>query len=118
MDTQDPKWQKLTDELLSGVSEWRKQHPKATFAEIERETMKRTATLQAHLIEELAQISEAADWSGGRGSGLRGVWGEDAKAGQSRASAASARRTSRGTEARLCRLPAVRRRDFSPWMKS
>ena len=65
MNTQDPKWQKLVDELLNGMTEWRRQHPKATMAEIERETTKRTATLQARMIEELAQVSDARDWVAG-----------------------------------------------------
>jgi hypothetical protein len=42
-------------EILSGLREWRQAHPKATMAEIERETMKRMAGLQARLIEELSQ---------------------------------------------------------------
>lgn len=63
MEARDPKWQRLADEVISGMHEWRKQHPKATFAEIESETMKRTAELQARLMEELVQMSEAADWA-------------------------------------------------------
>ena len=43
------------DEVLKGLREWRKQHPKATLAEIERETMKRMAQLQAQILEELSQ---------------------------------------------------------------
>ena len=65
MDTQDPQLEKLMADILSGMKEWRKQHPKATFAEIERETMKRTAELQARMAEDLAQASEAADWAEG-----------------------------------------------------
>lgn len=65
MDGKDSQWQKLVDDILSGMKEWRKQHPKATFAEIERETMRRTAELQARLAEDLAQASEAADWAEG-----------------------------------------------------
>jgi YgiT-type zinc finger domain-containing protein len=67
MDAKDPRWQKLIDEILSGMQEWRKQHPKATFAEIECETMKRTAVLQARMAEDVAQTSEAADWVEGEG---------------------------------------------------
>jgi len=67
MDAKDQEWQKLIDEILSGIKEWRKQHPKATYAEIERETMKRTAELQARMAEDLAQTSEAADWAEGEG---------------------------------------------------
>ena len=58
----DPKWQKLTDEILSGMAEWLQTHPKATFREIERETMQRMGKLQARVMEEVAQASEAADW--------------------------------------------------------
>jgi YgiT-type zinc finger domain-containing protein len=65
MGTRGTEWQKLTDEILSGMKEWRKQHPKATFAEIERETMKRGAELQARLMEELVQESEAGEWVDG-----------------------------------------------------
>lgn len=67
MDAKDPKWQKLVDEILSGMKEWRKQHPKATMAEIEHETMKRTAELQARLMEDLAQESAVTDWEAGAG---------------------------------------------------
>jgi YgiT-type zinc finger domain-containing protein len=62
LNKKDPKWQKLTDEILSGIAEWREQHRQATFTEIERETMRRIAQLQAKLVEDLAQASQAADW--------------------------------------------------------
>ena len=42
-------------EVLKGLREWRRQHPKATLAEIERETMKRMAQVQAQILEELSQ---------------------------------------------------------------
>jgi hypothetical protein len=32
----DPKWQELTQDILSGMAEWRQHHPKSTFSEIER----------------------------------------------------------------------------------
>lgn len=62
IDKNDPKWEKLTNEILSGMAEWREQHPKATFGEIERETMRRMAELQAQIMGELAQASQAAVW--------------------------------------------------------
>ena len=62
LDKNDPKWQKLIDEVLSGMAEWRTQHPKATFGEIERETMRRVANLQARIMEEVAQASRAVEW--------------------------------------------------------
>ena len=65
MDQDDQTWQKLTGEILSGMAEWRQQHPKAPFREIERETMRRMAELQARIMEELAQTSAAVDWENG-----------------------------------------------------
>ena len=49
-------------EILSGMAEWRQQHPKATFREIEQETMKRVGQFQARMMEEIAQASQAAEW--------------------------------------------------------
>jgi NADH pyrophosphatase NudC (nudix superfamily) len=65
LDKNDPKWQNLIDEILSGMAEWRTRHPKATFGEIERETMKRVANLQTRLMEEVAQTSQAIEWDEG-----------------------------------------------------
>lgn len=65
IDPEDPQWRQLTAEILSGMQEWREQHPKASFYEIERETMKRMAQLQARLMQEIAQSSTASDWEKG-----------------------------------------------------
>ncbi len=62
-DKSNPDWQKVMDEILSGLTEWRQQHPKATFREIEQETMRRIAGLQARLMSDLAQTSEATTWA-------------------------------------------------------
>jgi hypothetical protein len=43
------------DQILEELREWRRQHPKASLYEIERETMKRMAQLQAQILEELSQ---------------------------------------------------------------
>jgi hypothetical protein len=43
------------NDVLKGLREWRRQHPKATQAEIERETMRRMAQLQAQIMEGLSQ---------------------------------------------------------------
>jgi uncharacterized protein with PIN domain len=64
-DPEKSQW-KSQDDILSGMREWRQQHPKATFAEIERETMQRMAHLQARIMEEIAQTSQAADWQEGQ----------------------------------------------------
>jgi NADH pyrophosphatase NudC (nudix superfamily) len=62
-DKSDPQWQMVMDEMLSGLTEWRQQHPKATFRDIEQETMRRISSLQARLMSDLAQTSEATTWT-------------------------------------------------------
>jgi len=51
--------EKLSIEIMSGMREWAAQHPKATFADIERETMKRTEQLQARMMEDIVRGMEA-----------------------------------------------------------
>ncbi len=67
IDQEDPQMRQLMDDILSGMKEWREQHPKASFYEIERETMKRMAQLQARLMQELAQATQASEWGEGVG---------------------------------------------------
>jgi uncharacterized protein with PIN domain len=57
--------EQMAAEILSGIKEWREQNPKATFAEIERETMRRMAVLQAQMMAEVAQTSSAREWDEG-----------------------------------------------------
>lgn len=65
-DQTDPKWQKLVAAITSGLQEWMDQHPKATLAEIERETMQRMAQLQARMMEDILR-AKAADQRGATG---------------------------------------------------
>ncbi len=60
----DRRWTKLAQEVLSGMCDWRVQHPTATFAEIEEELDKRMAHMRAGLLEDLAMASAAAEVSG------------------------------------------------------
>ena len=46
-----------------GMSEWRKEHPKATFREIEAAVDERVNQLRAQLIEDLVQLGETEEWS-------------------------------------------------------
>jgi YgiT-type zinc finger domain-containing protein len=62
LDKNDPVMQKLMDEIMSGLAEWRLHHSRATFSEIEEETMKRMGQLQARIMQEIAMTSEARDW--------------------------------------------------------
>jgi YgiT-type zinc finger domain-containing protein len=53
------EWEKLSLEVMSGMREWVAQNPRASFAEIERETMKRLAQLQARMMEDVVKGMEA-----------------------------------------------------------
>jgi RNase P subunit RPR2 len=48
--------------VLTGMKEWRQQHPKATFREIEEAVDERLARLRAGMLEDLARMSSQADW--------------------------------------------------------
>ena len=53
----------LASDIVSGMREWRAQHPAATFREIEAAVAERLAPLQAALLQEAASTSPAADWT-------------------------------------------------------
>ena len=58
----DPSWRQLSEEVLSGMKEWRQAHPKATLREIEEAVTQRMSRLTARLIQDLALSSPASDW--------------------------------------------------------
>lgn len=60
----DRRWNKLAQEVLSGMRDWRVQHATATFAEIEEELDTRMTRMRAGLLEDLAMASAAADVGG------------------------------------------------------
>ena len=45
----DRTWQALSEEVLSGMKEWRLAHPKATFREIEQAVEERVNRLKARM---------------------------------------------------------------------
>ena len=47
---------------MLGITEWRKEHPKATWAEIEAMVDERMNQLRAQLLQELVQMGESEDW--------------------------------------------------------
>gem|GEM_PF-1922638 len=53
----------LTQEIMSGMREWRAQHPKATLREMEGELDARWARVRARMLEDMALPSAAADWT-------------------------------------------------------
>ena len=63
----DQTWRALSDEVLTGMKEWRLQHPRATLSEIEAALDERLARLRARMLEDAALASAAADWDAARG---------------------------------------------------
>jgi YgiT-type zinc finger domain-containing protein len=55
------RWRALSDDVLSGMADWRAAHPRATFAEIEAEVETQLARLRVRLLEDAALASRAAD---------------------------------------------------------
>ena len=58
----DALWRQLSEEITSGMREWRSEHPKATLREIETELDQRWARARARLLEDLALQSTTATW--------------------------------------------------------
>jgi hypothetical protein len=51
-------------EAMAGLSDWRAQHPRATFAELEAAVDERFDAARARVLGELARLSAAADLAG------------------------------------------------------
>src|SRR2546423_11067468 len=47
---------------LLGMTEWRKEHPKATWAEIEAAVDEQMNQVRAQLLQDLVQMGESEDW--------------------------------------------------------
>jgi len=60
----DGDWERLGQEALSGMKEWRLQHPHATLREIEDALDERLGRLRAHMLEDTALASTATQWEG------------------------------------------------------
>jgi YgiT-type zinc finger domain-containing protein len=60
-DELEARWRHLTEEVLSGMKEWRQAHPKATLREIETALDAKLATVRARMLEDVALASRAAD---------------------------------------------------------
>lgn len=62
--TSEEHWRELSEDILTNMKEWRRNHPKATFAEIEEEVHARVSRLEAQMIQDTAQESASRVWSG------------------------------------------------------
>ena len=58
----DRGWGALSREVLTGMKEWRLQHPRATLKEIARAIDERLGRLRARMLEDAALASAAAGW--------------------------------------------------------
>jgi hypothetical protein len=56
-------WRTMSEEVLSGMKEWRQAHPKATLREIEEAVVERMSRLTARMIQDLALTSTTTEWS-------------------------------------------------------
>jgi hypothetical protein len=56
----EARWRVLSEEVLTGMWDWRTAHPRATFAEIEAAVDERLNRLRARMLEEVALASRAA----------------------------------------------------------
>jgi hypothetical protein len=56
--TQDP----VSYEILTGIYEWRLQHPEATLTEIEQALDERWYRVRARMLQDLALRSQATNW--------------------------------------------------------
>jgi hypothetical protein len=61
-DAEQPTPDTSTYELLTGIYEWRLQHPEATLTEIETALDERWYRVRAQMLQDLALRSSAATW--------------------------------------------------------
>ncbi len=60
-DEAEARWRELAEDAITGMTEWRSEHPKATFREIETALDERLAKVRARMLEDAALASGARD---------------------------------------------------------
>lgn len=60
----EARWRELSEEVFVGMKEWRIQHPKATFREIEAALDERLGRVRARMLEDAALATAATDFGG------------------------------------------------------
>lgn len=55
----EDRWQQEVEAVMTGMKEWRLQHPRATFGEIETALDEHLATVRARMLQDLALASAA-----------------------------------------------------------
>ena len=59
----DRSWRERSEEVITGMKEWRLPHPKATFAAIASALDERLAALRARMLQDAALASAASGWT-------------------------------------------------------
>ena len=62
-------WNGMSEEIISGIAEWRQQHPQATFRELEEEVDRRLAVMRAKMLADAALASAQREWEEGSEAG-------------------------------------------------
>jgi hypothetical protein len=57
----EQQWREIAEDVLTGMKEWRLQHPKATLREIEAALDERLSRVRARMLQDLALASVTAD---------------------------------------------------------
>ena len=60
----DERWQELFEAAMSEVADWRREHSRASFAEIEEELDKQLAEVRVQMLQDLVESSPRADLRG------------------------------------------------------
>lgn len=58
----EKRWRELSEEVMSGMKEWRLAHPNATFREMENAVHERVSRLEAQMLQDTALSDARADW--------------------------------------------------------
>ncbi len=61
LDELEARWQPTSQEVMHAMKEWRRQHPKATFQEIETALDVQLARLRAQMLQDTALTSPSAE---------------------------------------------------------
>jgi predicted RNA-binding Zn-ribbon protein involved in translation (DUF1610 family) len=59
------EWRGMSEDIISGMMEWRERNPKATFREIEDEVDKRLSVMRTRMISDAAMSSASTEWQAG-----------------------------------------------------
>jgi YgiT-type zinc finger domain-containing protein len=60
----EARWRDLSEEVMTGMKEWRLAHPRATFKEIETALDERLARVRARMLSDVALASAATNLKG------------------------------------------------------